>query len=412
LGRPEVVYSLSLFAAAAGVLGAASASGWGGPAPAPALSLFFVLFGLFCIKMGYQHPGLGYASFDRLAQLSSLLVVGPFHAAWINGVASLLFPLWRLREGASVRQVATAALNNAGLMALMIFACGSLYVALEGPILLRVLDGRTSLLLALLIVTMQVVNEVGLRTHIRLREGVWPKRPSLFVLEMEVGSAMAGVLIAVVFANLESGVIVLALVILCTGMLVLRQFARMRIRLEAIVEERTSELQEKALELEQLATRDQLTGLYNRRFADDYLKRRIEEHQRYGRPFSIALVDLDHFKRVNDELSHGVGDEVLKRIARIFTARCRETDMVARWGGEEFLIYFAEADAARAAHICEELRREVAATDWSSVAPGVQMSLSAGVAQVEPGLDFGQLLQIADGKLYRAKAAGRNLVLA
>jgi diguanylate cyclase (GGDEF)-like protein len=215
-----------------------------------------------------------------------------------------------------------------------------------------------------------------------------------------------------VFANLESGVIVLALVILCTGMLVLRQFARMRIRLEAIVEERTSELQEKALELEQLATRDQLTGLYNRRFADDYLKRRIEEHQRYGRPFSIALVDLDHFKRVNDELSHGVGDEVLKRIARIFTARCRETDMVARWGGEEFLIYFAEADAARAAHICEELRREVAATDWSSVAPGVQMSLSAGVAQVEPGLDFGQLLQIADGKLYRAKAAGRNLVLA
>jgi diguanylate cyclase (GGDEF)-like protein len=370
------------------------------------------MFGLICIRMGYQHPGLGYVSFDRLAQVSSLLVVGPFHASWINGLASLLFPLLRLREGASFRQVVTAALNNAGLMTLMIFGCGWLYVRLGGSILLTGLEPRTSVLLALLIVTMQVVNEVALRTHMRLREGAWPERPNLFALQMEVGSAMAGVLVAIICATLEPSVIVLALVILCAGMLVLRQFARMRIQLEAIVEERTQVLHEKTLELEQLATRDQLTGLFNRRYADEHVRGRIEEYHRYGRAFAIALVDLDHFKRVNDELSHGVGDEVLKRVATIFAERCRDSDMVARWGGEEFLICFGGADAARAVRICDELRREVSSTDWSEIAPGVRMSLSAGVAEMEPGLGFGQLLHVADGKLYQAKDAGRNVVLA
>jgi diguanylate cyclase (GGDEF)-like protein len=86
--------------------------------------------------------------------------------------------------------------------------------------------------------------------------------------------------------------------------------------------------------------------------------------------------------------------------------------MVARWGGEEFLFCFAEADAARAVQICEELRREVVAADWSGIAPGVRISLSAGVAEMEPGLGFGQLLHMADSKLYQAKDAGRNLVFA
>ena len=410
LERPELAYSAALFVAACALLGFAWSRGLGEPIPPLELCLFFLMFGLFCIRMGYQHPGLGYVSFDRLAQVSSLLVLGPFHSAWVNGLASLLFPLWRLKDGVSSRQVVTAALNNAGLMALMTLACGWLYVRLGGPILLTALEPRTSVLLALLIVAMQVVNEVGLRTHMRLRDGVWPKRPNLFVLQMEVGAAMAGVLVAIVCSTLDPAVIVLALVILCAGTLVLRQFARMRIRLEAIVQERTHVLQQKTLELEQLATRDQLTSLFNRRFADEYVRGRIEDYQRYGRRFAIALVDLDHFKRVNDELSHGVGDEVLKRIAQIFTDRCRESDMVARWGGEEFLFYFAEADARRAAQICEELRREVVGTDWSDVAPGVRMSLSAGIAQMQPGLGFGQLLQLADGKLYQAKGAGRNLV--
>jgi diguanylate cyclase (GGDEF)-like protein len=412
LARPELVYSLALFITALGLLSDAFIRASAQPAPTARISLFFSLFGLFSIRMGYQHPGLGYVSFDRLAQVSSLLVLGPFHAAWINGIASLLFPLWRLREGVSIRQVLTAALNNAGLMTIMIVSCGQLYVGLGGAIGVSALDLRTTLLLVLLIVSMQLVNELGLRLHIRVRDGVWPKGPSTFVLGMEGGSAMAGVLVAIVFARLEPPIMALLLAVLCAVMLVLRQFARMRIRLESIVEERTRVLHEKTLELERLATRDQLTGLFNRRFADGYIRGRIDDYQRYRRSFAIALVDLDHFKRVNDELSHGVGDAVLKRISEIFRDRCRETDMVARWGGEEFLFCFAEADAARAVQICEELRREVVVADWSGIAPGVRISLSAGVAEMEPGLGFGQLLHMADTKLYQAKDAGRNLVFA
>jgi diguanylate cyclase (GGDEF)-like protein len=412
LRRPELLYSVALFLAAAASLATVILQGDVPPLTRPGLAVFFLLFGLFSIRMGYQHPGMGYVSFDRLAQVSSLLVMGPFHAAWINGVASLLFPLWRLTEGRAIGQVLTASLNNSGLMTLMIFWCGSLYVALGGPVELSGLDSRSMALLVLLILSMQIANEVGLRVHIRLREGVWPPAPSLFVLGMEGGAAVAGVVVAIDIVRLEMPVIALLVGVLCVGMLMLRQFARMRILLEAIVEERTRVLQQKTLELEQLATHDPLTGLFNRRFADGYMRRRIEDYQRYRHTFSVALVDLDHFKRVNDELSHRVGDEVLRRVASILAERCRETDMVARWGGEEFLIYFAEADAHRAAQICEELRAEVASLNWSEVAPGVRMSLSAGVAAMEPGFTFGQLLQAADQKLYQAKGAGRNLVYA
>jgi diguanylate cyclase (GGDEF)-like protein len=412
LRRPELLYSVALFLAAVASLVAVPLLESVPPLTRPGLAVFFLLFGLFSIRMGYQHPGMGYVSFDRISQVSSLLVMGPFQAALINGFASLLFPLWRLTEGGTLRQVATASLNNSGLMTLMILWCGTLYVALGGPVALSELDSRSMPLLALLIVSMQVANEVGLRIHIRLREGVWPPAPSLFVLGMEGGAAVAGVLVAIDIARLEVPVIALLIAVLCVGMLMLRQFALMRMRLEAIVEERTRVLHQKTLELEQLATHDQLTGLFNRRFADGYMRRRIDDYHRYRRGFSIALVDLDHFKRVNDELSHRVGDEVLKRVASILAERCRETDMVARWGGEEFLIYFAEADAPHAAVICEDLRVEVAGMNWSEVAPGVRMSLSAGVAAMQPGFSFGQLLQAADQKLYQAKGAGRNLVYA
>jgi diguanylate cyclase (GGDEF)-like protein len=124
------------------------------------------------------------------------------------------------------------------------------------------------------------------------------------------------------------------------------------------------------------------------------------------------MVDLDHFKRVNDQQSHAVGDAVLKRIADVLVDRCRETDMVARYGGEEFLLCFPETRAHRAAEICEQLRLAVGAVDWSSLAPGIEVSLSAGVAEMRPALDRDLLLRAADSKLYQAKEAGRNLVFA
>ena len=145
---------------------------------------------------------------------------------------------------------------------------------------------------------------------------------------------------------------------------------------------------------------------------DSYLDGRIEEFTRYGRRFGIALIDLDHFKRINDRHSHEVGDEVLKRVARILEDRCRETDVVARYGGEEFLLCFPEAGATEVAEICEQLRRAVASVDWESLRPDITVSLSAGVAEMQPGLTRSALVNAADRKLYMAKEAGRNLVFA
>jgi diguanylate cyclase (GGDEF)-like protein len=409
--RPEFVYSLGLFLSAILALGfAAGRAGSLLPDP-PALAAFFLLFGLVTILMGYEHPRVGYVSFDRLAQVSSILVLGPVHAALINGVASLAFPFWRLRDGRPLERVVTAALNNAGLMTWLILVCGSLYAALGGTVPLTRLDGVSVLLLPLLIVGMQAVNELGLGLHLRLRDGRWPGRLSHFVLGMEAGSGMAGVLVAVIVTRMEGPVVALLLLVLFSGTLTLRQFARMRTRLEAIVDERTQVLREKTLELERLAISDQLTGLFNRRFADDYLERRIEDFNRYGRAFTIALVDLDHFKRINDQYSHGVGDEVLRRVARIFLDRCRGTDTVARFGGEEFLLCFPETSANVAVDVCEVLRTAVATLDWSDLAPDLQVSLSAGVAEMRPGYNRSRLLNAADYVLYQAKDAGRNQVL-
>lgn len=411
LRRPMFLYSLVLFLLGAMAAGIALLYGWAPPSGRHGGTLaFFLLFGLYTIEMGYQHPKVGYVSFDRVAQVASILVLGPVDAAWINGLASLLFPWRRLRTGVPFPDVLMAALNNFGLMALMILACGFLYMFLGGPLPLVELDGRTVVLLGVLVLAMQVVNDLGMALYIRLRDGQVGEPLNFFAFLVESGSGLAGVLVAIVFNRMEVEIVALLLAVMALGMLALAQFARMRTQLEAIVEERTHRLQDKTRELERLATEDQLTGLFNRRYADDYLEQRIEEYERYGRGFSIALVDLDHFKSVNDRYSHEAGDLVLKEVAAILTRRCRDSDMVARYGGEEFLLCFPETDLRAAALICEDLRRAVQSADWARVAPGVQVSLSGGLAEMAPGLTRKRLLGDADRKLYGAKDAGRNLV--
>lgn len=410
--RPEFIYSGCLFIAAVIAVGFAIARS---AAPfalqPPPVALFFYLYGLFTISAGYEHPRVGYVSFDRVAQIGSILVLGPVDAAWVNGLASFTFPWRRLREGVEPGRVLTAALNNAGLMTLMILASGTLYVTLGGAVPLLEMSAKTGMLVLLLITGMQAINELGMGIHFQLRDGHKQLHVSGFVLALEIGSGLTAVVLAIVYGRLEPSVTLLLLIVLSAGMLVLRQFARMRIELEAIVAERTHVLREKTIELEKLATRDQLTGLYNRRFVDAYLESRIEEFHRYGRGFSIALMDLDHFKRINDEKSHEVGDLVLQRVARILSDRCRQTDVVARYGGEEFLLCFPEADGARVVDICEQLRRALADNDWSDVAPDLKVSMSAGVAEMQPGLSRRELVRAADRKLYEAKNAGRDLVL-
>ncbi len=375
------------------------------------LAGFFLLFGLFTITVGYPHPTFGHVSFDRVAQMASLLMLGPVDAAMINGLASLLWPLQRLRGGRA-RQALTASLHNAGLMSLMILVSGLLYVRLGGPVPLAAIDWRSAALVALLTLSMQVINEIGMRIYVSLR-GMDPARMfSVFQTMIEIGSVPAAVLVAIVFGRMEVSVIIMLLFVLSLGMLALKEFADMRQRLEALVEERTRELRDKTLELERQATRDKLTGLFNRRHADGFIDGQLDLAARLGRPLSVVLADVDHFKLINDTHSHAVGDAVLERLSRLLESHCRETDMVARYGGEEFLICLPATDADRAAVIGEAIRAAVASLDCSDLAPALAVTLSIGVAASGRGRDRAALLGAADANLYRAKRGGRNRVVA
>ncbi len=409
----KLLYAIGLVVVAAIALMAVAptAGGWL-PQRSPWWLAFFLVYGVITIHAGCVHPRIGHVSFDRVAQVASILVLGPVPAAWINGLASLLWPLQRLREGRPLLKVVSASLHNSGLMTLMILGCRQLYVLLSGPIPLISLDARTCLLLLVLIISMQVVNELLMIIHQALQGHGFGWKMHGFAMGMETGSALAGVLLAITINVMEWPVVVLVLAVLGICMLGLNQFARMRNRLEALVEERTLVLHEKMREFEELATQDQLTGLVNRRFADDALRRFIQEFNHSQREFAIALVDLDHFKSINDRYSHEAGDEVLKKVARILGAGCRETDVLARYGGEEFLICFPGIGVTAAAEICERLRHAVEAAHWSALAPDIHISLSAGVAGMEPGFTRGLLLKTADKRLYQAKNAGRNRVIA
>ena len=414
---PDLVYSALLFLAAAIAIGVATerlgvlAGPYGWEA-----ALFFVVFGIFTITMGFPHPGFGHVSFDRVAQVATILIMGPVDAAWISGLASLLYPWKRLREGVPLKTVITASLHNAGLMSLVVLSCGSLYVFLGGPVPPLQLDLRTGGLLLLLILSMQLVNDLGMLIIFRLRNNDPAKLLNVFTTGMELGSVLIAVLVAMVFVRGETDVFALLLIVLGLGMFVLKRYAEMRNRLEALVDERTEELRLKSLELERQATHDKLTGLHNRRFADEFLEREIEQSRRSSRSFSVALADIDHFKQINDRYSHAIGDEVLSRVADILVSRCRQTDVVARYGGEEFLLCFPDTKSDFAEQICGQLRRAVANADWSDIAEAagspIRITLSFGVAEVGDDSRRSTVLSEADTRLYRAKHKGRNRVVA
>jgi diguanylate cyclase (GGDEF)-like protein len=158
---------------------------------------------------------------------------------------------------------------------------------------------------------------------------------------------------------------------------------------------------------ERLAVTDRLTGLANRRGAEQVAKREIVRVRRFAAPLSFVVFDIDHFKAVNDTHGHGAGDQVLQKIARAIAAQLRETDLAARWGGEEFLVVLPNT-GLEAAHCCaDRIRRAVS----SLVMPvGGPMTISGGVAQLMPAEALPEVIARADAQLYRAKAAGRNRI--
>ena len=143
--RAQVVYAVALFVSAWTLVGLALPPNDVLPHNGMELAgaAFFFVFGLFTISMGYQHPNLGYYSFDRVSQVASILVLGPVEAALINGLASFVYPWHRLRKGVAPRDVLYAAINNSGLMATIVLAAGTAYSSVGGPVPLTSLTPAT-----------------------------------------------------------------------------------------------------------------------------------------------------------------------------------------------------------------------------------------------------------------------------
>ncbi len=182
-----------------------------------------------------------------------------------------------------------------------------------------------------------------------------------------------------------------------------------RVRAEQMAAE-AERLQAQARELGRYVLADPLTGLGNRRQVERELPRLLSHSERSGEPLAVAVLDLDHFKQVNDRFGHAVGDAVLMAVADLFRARVRGGDLIARMGGEEFLIVFAHASLEWAREACERLRVAVEGHDWAQMAPGLQLTISIGLCLASAQRDGTQLLEQADLALYRAKNEGRNRV--
>jgi len=174
--------------------------------------------------------------------------------------------------------------------------------------------------------------------------------------------------------------------------------------------QRGLKLKEAYNRIEELAELDELTGAFNRRCIMRMLDEEIARASRSGSPCSIALIDLDHFKRVNDTYGHPTGDEVLRTFAITMFANIRSVDRFGRYGGEEFLLLLPDMPNDGAARALDRLRAIVADLDWSAFSPGMKVTLSAGVAALEPNETTDSFLARADSALYAAKAKGRNRI--
>ncbi len=166
--------------------------------------------------------------------------------------------------------------------------------------------------------------------------------------------------------------------------------------------------------LKQDGLTDPLTGVSNRRLFERRFGEETERCMRRREPLACLLADIDHFKSINDDFGHAVGDEALRRVANALAGELRATDVLARYGGEEFVILLPDTDPEQALAVAERLRARVAAIDFVPLEGRVELSISLGLAclnPAEPSSGAGEdLLRRADAALYQAKAAGRNCV--
>jgi len=159
--------------------------------------------------------------------------------------------------------------------------------------------------------------------------------------------------------------------------------------------------------LERLALTDRVTGLFNRHAGELALEREVARARRTRAPFSLVLIDIDHFKEVNDRHGHAAGDEVLKQISSILTSTFRASDLAVRWGGDEFLVFLPDVPMAGAMVFAERARMQVEGLSFEQVG---RVTMSGGIAEVRLDEDARAAIRRADAQLYEAKRLGRNLV--
>ncbi|RDV24242.1 GGDEF domain-containing protein [Alteromonas aestuariivivens] len=169
-------------------------------------------------------------------------------------------------------------------------------------------------------------------------------------------------------------------------------------------------VQQLSEQFEQQALHDPLTRLPNRRGIQQQLTQELARLRRNGRPFSLILADIDHFKNINDNHGHSNGDEVLRRVSGIFQNRLRGLDMVARWGGEEFLIVAPETPESNAEALAEKIRTSLAETPIVLNGFPIKVTASFGVCEVSKDVELERALTLADKALYKSKQNGRNRV--
>ena len=149
----------------------------------------------------------------------------------------------------------------------------------------------------------------------------------------------------------------------------------------------------------------------NRRAFDEQLLTAFKTAKEQQTPLAMAIVDIDHFKQINDRWSHVIGDQAICAVARTLQHAMPDSGLLARWGGEEFTLIFPGLDARQAHACCERMRQRIAEADYTAIATGLRLTASFGVCDTHAITHYQELLRLADQALYQAKAHGRNRVV-
>ena len=211
--------------------------------------------------------------------------------------------------------------------------------------------------------------------------------------------------------EVQIGFLIFLLILLAGGIKWrLDRLQQSELKLRALVDSQTYALRQQSKDFQRQANEDELTGLPNRRAFDKWLSEKFIKAKQKDIPLALVIMDIDHFKKINDHYSHLVGDKAIKSLASQLHRRANKQIHAARWGGEEFTLMIKGMNKEEVAAYCEDLRQSIESHDYSDIATNLNMTVSMGIAFSDQVQSYPELLKLADQALYRAKNNGRNRV--